>query len=222
MSLRKLAIGLMVTLAVAGVTATNASANWEIEGKALANGQSENITFEAFEKFDLNSKVAGATLTLTGTSFTCFGICSVDQNGVIDDTFGIVRLGGVTVDNPTGCSAGTELTTNKLKGELIMDPEGGEVTFLKLVPETGEAFFTIKLSGATCALDGVEVPVKGSIAARFSNTGVSAVEQSLTFSAAEQTTGGGSLKVGKEAATLTGKAITKLSGSNAGKKWGGK
>jgi hypothetical protein len=215
-------MGLMVTLCVAAATAGSASANWEIEGKALSNGQSEEITFEAFEKFDLTTKVAGATLTLTGTSFICFGICSVDQNGVIDDTFGIVRLGGVTVDNPAGCSAGSELTTNKLKGELIMDPGGGEATFLKLVPETGEAFFTIKLSGATCALAGVEVPVKGSITGRLSNTGVSVLEQPITFGSTEQVTGGGSLKVGKEAATLTGKAIAKLSGANVGKKWGGK
>jgi hypothetical protein len=221
MSFRKLLCGLVAIVVLGAIAAGVASANWEIEGKPFAEGQEQEVTYAiaAGNTYDLNSKVAGVNVTLTGTGFSCFGFCKVDQNGVIDDTFGKVKLTGGSVDEPKGCSVPAELVTNTLKGEIKMDPSGGEATFLKLAPESGETLVEIEFTGGTCALAGVKVPLKGTLTGRWNNTGVSAVEQPITFSAAEQTTGGGVLKLGKEAATFTTKVVTKLSGANAGKKW---
>jgi hypothetical protein len=196
----------------------SASANWAIEGKALSSGQKESVAVSATGNFDFTTKVLGTTLTVTATSVTCSGTCTIDQAGTVELIEGNLSFGGMTIDTPSGCKIPSSITTNALTGELIMDPSGGTATFVKFRPTSGETIFSMTIS--ECAAAGT-YPLKGTFAGRMNNTGVSATSQPFTFNAAEQTTGGGALKVGVEAATMTGGLAMKLSGSNVGKGWSG-
>jgi hypothetical protein len=91
-----------------------------------------------------------------------------------------------------------------------MDPSGGEATFVSFAPASGSTLAEIPISGATCPLAGTTGKFKGSLTGRSNNTGVEVENQPLVFSAAEQTTGGGSATIGTEPATLTGTMIAKL------------
>jgi hypothetical protein len=195
-----------------------ASAKWAIEGKTFSELQSEDVNIFATETFTINSKVLGTSFSLTARSVGCSGFCSIDQRGSVDHAEGKLTLSELTVDSPVGCKVNGPITSFGLTGELLMDPGGGSATFMKLFPEGGETLMEVVLTG--CAAAGT-YPVKGTITGRTNDTAVSAVTQPITFSAAEQTTGGGALKVGKEAATMSGKLRVQLSGLGAGKSWSG-
>jgi hypothetical protein len=226
MKLRKLGAAVLACMAVAAVFASAASANWEIEGKSQASGFTETVKIDGGHTI-LHGTVLGTTVELTSTSFECTAgvTCEIDQAGTVEHSSGQLTFTGVKVLQPSGCSVASELKTSPLTDELIMDPSGGTATFDKFFTDKnakGEEvpFIEITLTGS-CAIAGTPFPVKGTVTARANNTGVSAVGQPLTFSAAEQTTGGGSLLLGKSPATLTGSATNTLSGINVGKPWGG-
>jgi hypothetical protein len=150
-------------------------------------------------------------------------VCEINSEGGKDHGAGALTFTGVSVVEPAGCTVASELTTNPLTDELIMDPSGGTATFDKFLTDKNAEgkevpFITIKVSG--CAAAG-SYPVKGTQVGRTNDTGVSAASQPLTFNATEQKTGGGTLSLGSETATLTGSATNTLSGANAGKPWGG-
>jgi len=212
-----IALALVLALAAAGV----AKANWEIEGKSIVNGFSESVTMAAEGTYDIAYVWSGHEYTLTATGMSCSS-CLINQSGTAEIFDGTFSFTGVTFDKPGGCSIpGGTITTKPLKGELIMDPEGGAATFIKFTPTVGETFMEFPVSGETCLAGGLKFIVKGSLAGRFSETGASAAAQPIAFSAAEEATAGASLKVG-EPMTITGKSLIKLSGANAGKSWEGK
>jgi hypothetical protein len=212
---KKIGLVLIACLALAAFSASASQAAWKIGSTELTNGQSETVSVSGGE-FTLSSKVLGAEFVLKATGLTCSGTCAIDQAGTVDHSSGKLAFTGVTVSKPTGCTVASTLTTNSLVDELIMD--GSTVTFDKFKPASGEVFIEIGVTG--CAAEGT-YPVKGTVTGRTSNTGVAAVSQALTFNAAEQTTGGGSLKLGKETATLVGSATNALSGPNFGASWSG-
>jgi hypothetical protein len=231
MKLRKLGVALLACMAVAAVFASAASAAWEVEGKAQANGFTETVKVAATSNFTLVGTFLGTAVELEATGLECAKgvVCEITQNGATDASSGQLTFTGVKVVKPTGCSVATELTTNPLTDKLIMDKTAGSTStfdeFFTDKKKEGEKevevpFIEITLTG-TCAIAGTPFPVKGTVTGLTNNTGVSAVNQPLTFSAANQTTGGGSLVLGKGAATLTGSATNTLSGVNAGKPWGG-
>jgi hypothetical protein len=221
MKLKKLGLVLVAILALAAVVAGSAQANWEIEGKAFTEGQKEKVSVEATETFTLKSKILGSEFVLTASKLSCKeGVeCLIDQKGAVDHSSGVLSFSGLTVDKPAGCVVAGPINTLPLTDELIMDPSGGTATFDKFFPESGTTFVEIEVTG--CAAAG-KYPVTGTVTGLSNNTGVGAVSQPLTFSAANQTTGGGALKLGKEAAELSGKAVNKLAGANVGKVWSGK
>jgi hypothetical protein len=216
----------MTCMALAAALASSASANWEIEGKSQASGFTETVKV-AGGHFVLLGTFLGTTVRLTAASFECTAgkVCEISQTGTVDASSEQLTFTGVKVIEPSGCSAPTELTTNPLTDQLIMDSMAGSTaTFAKFFTDRlegiEEPFIEITLTG-TCAIAGTPFPVKGTVTALTNNTGVSAVSQSLTFSAASQTTGGGSLILGKAQATIGGTASITLSGTNPGKSWGG-
>jgi hypothetical protein len=202
-----------------------------VNGAALGLANKETVKVSG-GPFTLSSSVLGAAITLNATEVECDEAggttCQIDETNAkkeltTDHSAGRLVFTGVTVTSPAKCTvhsvgaANGTVTTEALTDEIIMDPSGGTATFDKFFPEEGETFVTLELTGAECTLAGVVAAVKGTVTGRTSNTGVAAVTQSITFNAAEQATGGGVLKLGKEAATLTGVANNKLSGPNAGK-----
>ena len=220
MNYRKIGVAFTICMVLSLVSAGSAQANWEIEGKSFSSGQMEDVSIQSSEGYDLDTTVVGLHLTITATGVHCTGTCTIDESGNVELVDGKLEFTGMTVDTPAGCTIPSTMTTRTLSAELIMDPGGGTATFLRWKPATGETIAEFELGG-TCALAGTPLRIKGTITSRLNNTGVSAVEQPATFSFAEQTTGGGSLKAGKEVATLTGKLGIKLSGANAAKKWSG-
>jgi hypothetical protein len=224
MKLKKLMAAFVACLALAAVSATAAQAAWEVEGVGQASGFTETVSIAKSENFTLTGKFLGSEVVLTATGLSCAtgATCEITQEGTKDASSGKLTFSGVSVDKPAGCTAPETLTTESLVDELIMDPSGGTATFDKFIPKAGAtaAFIEITLTG-TCAIAGTPFPVKGTVTGLTENTKVSLVSQPVSFSAANQTTGGGSLLLGKEAATLAGKATNTLSGVNAGKKWGG-
>ena len=209
MRARKLGVVLVAVLAMTAVAASAANASeWYIGATKLSG--SESVKVEASEKFTLESQVLGANFKFTATTLECEG-CTISNPGA--KSAGKLSFTGLTVDEPAGCSVASPITTNALVDEVIMDPSGGEATFDKFTPAEGTTFVNIKITG--CAAAGT-YPVKGTVTGRSNNTGVAAVKQPLTFSAAEQTTGGGSLIFWSKAATLTGKTLTNLSGAHVG------
>ena len=209
MRARNFGVVLVAVLAMTAVAASAANASeWYIGATKLSG--SESVKLKAAEKFTLESKVLGANFRFTATTLECEG-CTISNPGA--KSAGVLSFSGISVDEPTGCSVASPIRTNALVDEVIMNPSGGEATFDKFTPAEGTTFVTIKITG--CAAAG-SYPLKGSFTGRTNNTGVAAVEQPITFNAAEQATGGGILTWGPQPANLTGKALSSLSGANAG------
>lgn len=100
-----------------------------------------------------------------------------------------------------------------------MHPGGGSATFDEFAPETGTTFVTLEFTGDECVLDGLSLPLSGTVTGRIANTGVSLTDQSINFNKTEQNTGGGSLTAGGGVAYLTGAAHMILTGANADAKF---
>jgi hypothetical protein len=184
-------------------------ATWKVAGAGFTGNKA--ITVSSPAGFTLTSKILGAEIVMKATGAECAiaGTCNIV--GGTSEATGALKLTGVTFTTPSTCSVtGGSITTAAMKANVIMDPSGGEATFLEFVPASGTTFFELPISGATCPLAGNTVKFKGSFTARSNKTGVEVAEQPLVFSAAEQATGGGSFTVGAEAATLTGTMIAKL------------
>jgi hypothetical protein len=208
MRFRKIALALVACLALTAVAANAAqAATWKVAGAGFTGNKA--ITVSSPAGFTLTSKVLGAEVVLKATGLECSGTCNIV--GGTSEATGALKYTGVTFTTPSTCAVtGGSITTTALKANVIMDPSGGEATFVSFAPASGTTFAEIPISGASCPLAGNTVKVKGIATGRSNNTGVEVAEQPLVFSAAEQTTGGGSLTLGTETATLAGTAINKL------------
>jgi hypothetical protein len=112
----------------------------------------------------------------------------------------------VSVVKPVGCSTNATLTTALLSTQVYME---GTTSYDRFAPTSGTTFVNVPLSG--CAAAG-SYPVKGTDFGRSPNaTGVESAHQKLEFSGAINTTAGGGLTLGTEAATLSGEAENTLS-----------
>jgi hypothetical protein len=194
-----------------------------------------------------HSEILATKITVTATGVSCVA-CTITGGGV--KSGGRLKLTGLTVDlnnvaEPNcGIGAANEIETVLLKGEIIMDPTvaGSTAVFEKLEPAAGAFLFKLKPTGAQCPLNGEEPEVKGSLCGesvktfvpnvfaprKTSETGKKIgeagneedVEQTLLFGAAQQTTGGCELKLGKKEAQFTGAIDSALTGGSLGKSFG--
>jgi len=176
-----------------------------------------------------SSSVLGIPVALTAEGIDCLEKAGSTNPATIDNTTspnhseGVLTFTEVTVETPTTCtvsgsaqSMGVDLTTNALTDTVIMDPSNkvNGPTYDKFFPETtGGAFIEIEFTGASCPFANVKAPVKGTAcgeAVSTSNTttptptGTQQAVQTLTFGAAQQSTGGCALTLGTAAATLSG------------------
>jgi hypothetical protein len=214
MRFRKIAMALVACLALTAFVANAAqAATWKVAGAGFTGNKA--ITVSSPGGFTLTSHVLGAEVVLNATGLECATSCNL-VGGTAEAT-GALKYTGVTFTTPSTCVVtGGSITTVALKANVIMDATPpGEATFVSFAPVSGTTFAEIPISGATCPLAGNTVKVKGTATGRSKNTGVELAEQPLVFSAAEQTTGGGSLTLGTETATLAGTAINNLTGSTS-------
>lgn len=212
---------LLAALVVAAFAAsTSGAAVWEIGTTKFTNGQSESVTTKAKTNFTLESKVAGTAVKLTATGVECVE-CSIDQIGTGESGqahgSGKFKFTGVSISEPAGCTVPSTITTNTITRTTLII-KSTPTTYTTLHTHEESPFFTLSVSG--CALAG-SYPVKGTLAGMTNATGVLAAEQPVAFSAANQKAIGASLTIGKEAATLTGEALVRLSGVNVGKEYRG-
>lgn len=158
--------------------------------------------------------VAGQTVELGSTGMNCSG-CVIENSGGTAVGSGKLEFTGVTVLKPANCSVTSTITSNALK--IKADYMISSADYILFEPSAGveTGFATVELTGASCVIKSAIVP-KGTLFVKAQNaTGIQAAEQRVNSSAAINSEAGGTLRVGSEAASLTGEAKFELSGGGA-------
>jgi hypothetical protein len=224
MRLKKLGAALVAAAALGAIVASSASAaamtedvTWRegFEGTTPL-GPKTTVKATQIETSTFATKVSGTEIVLHGTGVACVG-CKIENSGGTAVGSGAMKFTGVTVEKPAKCTTTETIETKALSlqadwmgsfTEKIGKIEITEPTFfnyIKLVPTAGEefGFATFSLTGAECPLKTTITP-KGSVFVESVNsTGVQAAIQRVNSSGTINSTAGGSLHVGSEAATLT-------------------
>jgi hypothetical protein len=224
-SKRILGVALMVTALMSAFGASQAFAahsgnQWKVGTTLLTNGQTEGVVPAlASSTATLTGTVQNKTFKMTATGLKCAtgATCQIKQ--VIEgevakaQATGKLSFTGITVSEPAGCSAASELTTNNLVAEVI---KVGSTTYVKFSPESGTTFANVTLTGCAVA---ETYPVKGSVCAETNPLETMAVHQKALFSEAINTAGcgAGSLTLGGKAAVISGEATNTLAGEQS---WG--
>lgn len=198
---------------------------------------------------------AKTPVVLSATGIDCInnagtgenGTATITQNSNMAEDEGRLRFTNVKVVSPPNCQikgisvadpVGT-VTTNALKSQLQEETVGGVTTvFDKFEPAvSGGAFVEIKIekSGTelACAVSGsysakgtaFGEAVKDVAGTEKAPTGFEAAGQALTFSKGIEETAGGTLTLGGNAASITGRVVNELYTTESppkpnGKKWG--
>jgi hypothetical protein len=213
MSIKKLGLALVVVVAFAGImassafaTATASKGHWVVGGAKLSGSKTVTCAkATGAANFVLAGKVLGTPVELQATGVECVE-STISNPGEFAVDAGKLKFTGVTVTNPVGCSTTSTLTTAALSTQVYME---GTTSYDRFAPTSGTTFVNVPLTG--CAAAG-SYPVKGTDFGRSPNlTGVEKEHQKLEFSGAINTTAGGGLTLGTEAATLSGEAENTLS-----------
>jgi len=202
--------------------AAHSGNQWVVDGTALGNGEFETVTPSLMSaKAALTSKVQNQSFKLTATGLKCgvLSLCQIKQ--VIEGEAahakieGKLTFTGVSIDEPTGCSVATEITTTELVAEVITVTG---TAYVKFSPKSGTTLANITITGCAVA---ETYPVKGSVCAETWSLGTETALQRAAFSEFinNRSCGPGSLKVGAEPAVITGEATYRLPGELS---WGAK
>ena len=215
MSLKRLGIALVASLALAAVfassafaTATTTKSFWREAGTKLSSGTTKAVKCTASTPFIFKFSVAGE-IEIEAQKLECPSGDVIKQEGEQAIATGTLKFSGLTVMKPAGCKTNASITTKPLTAKTFME---GATTYERFAPTEGEVFANVPLT--ECAAEGT-YPAKGNVFGQAGNpTGTEAVNQPLTFSGAINTTAGGALTLGTNAATISGKANNEL-GSGA-------
>jgi hypothetical protein len=220
MRFRKIALALFACMALGAIVANAAQAatEWTLETKKPLASETVKVSTKAGDPTLtlIGETKGGLKVHLTSTGVSCSGTCTISGAGHSE---GKLLFSGMTVMEPASCEiAGGAVTTNLLVDNLKMD---GTVVLDIFEPKTGTTFTEIEFTGAKCPVAELIVPISGKV------TGVSGdatetyiKDQILTFSAANQTTGGTALTIGGGTASISGVAHNELSGTNKEAKFG--
>jgi hypothetical protein len=230
---RLLLLSLAAVLAVAGVSASTASAKisfeWFVGGNLLKEKETREFDVNNDGKtFDFHSKLLGINILLLSNSISVKkgAIIIGGKPGTNEET---VVFNGVTVDPPLSkCVAETGGISNPTPGVIetkplkteIVEGENGEVLIL-FTPKEGTTFVEIlflnKSATEECAANGAKAPVTGSILGLPLPQRVEVLRQNLVFEAAEHNffLSSGALNTaglvfGTEPATLSGLTLILL------------
>ena len=215
MRVKKLGIAFIVIAAVSATlagsafagTAVTEAATWvkteSGSAKVIAEEGVKCRQTEKAEPFVLKSKVLGSPVELTATGISCSGM-KVKTTGSGESSMAIAEgqltFEGISVMHPESCKTPATNTTNTVVADLQMNSAVPTKSFLKLSAKSGETIATVKLEG--CGAAG-SYPLKGTLVADATEkTGEHQVLQE--FAGNETTHAMSSLKLGSEAATLTG------------------
>jgi len=215
MTVKKLAVALLATLALAAVIASTAAAHpaletngfWYKNGTKIAAGVKEPITCTNTGNFVLEGHTVDILGTLPfkaqATGLSCPGGKIFNQSSKAG-MIGSLRFTGVTgIEPPCEISHGV-IQTEAIKGQVWMQ-ESTAKALLRIAPASGTLLAEIGI-GNGCALNELH-PLKGVIFAEFTNvTFTSALTQPLLFSGPINATAGGALTLDGDPATLTGAA----------------
>ncbi|HUN77285.1 MAG TPA: hypothetical protein VMU32_00005 [Solirubrobacteraceae bacterium] len=180
-------------------SASAATAGWMVNGKLLAANETKNIALGTVvdESFILHVPLAGLEITCKGLNIQGGMIIGTNKN--LEKSLAFTEC---TAGNGN-CSIGQkEIATVPLSSEATLDSENTLAVNISFTPETGTIFATIKFEGSTCALLGVKA-VTGSASA-LAPTGQDEKQVQLLSSTSK------SLKVGTDAAEITGSALLEL------------
>jgi hypothetical protein len=181
---------------------------WERGEFALSTPASVLCAKRGTGAFRLNGSVLGATTELAASGVQCIG-STISNTTVAGENMAVdagrLRLTGVTVLKPAGCTVAETLETEPLSTRLQMDTAGEGVTYDRFEP-TGGLFLSLKISG--CAIAGT-YPLEGFFYGQALNaTGTLAANQPLVFDAT--TNGFGGLKLGGKPAGIAGELNVEL------------
>jgi len=212
MSVKRLGIALVASLALAAVfassafaTATTTKSFWREAGTKLSSGTTKAVKCSAGASFILKGTVAGAETEIKAAKLECPSGDVIKQEGEQAIATGTLKFSELTVLKPAGCKTNASITTKALTAKTFME---GTTTYERFAPTEGEVFANVPLT--ECAAEGT-YPAKGNVFGQASNpTGTEAANQPLTFSGAINTTAGGSLTLGTNAATISGVANNEL------------
>jgi hypothetical protein len=241
MGFKKIALALFACLAL-GAFAANAAqaAEWTV---AKAGGGSERLAgpekvechkHSSSETLKITTKFLGSPVEITAKQIDCVEATIDTTAGGVAHSKGKLTFTEVSVDKPALCHLPSDLTTEVLTDEVIMDPTAGSNTVAdKFFPEVaGGGILTLTFEGAECPVAGTPVPVKGTLCGEsvHTNTAGTAFEMNLTgelrtpqtllFGEAQQSTFGCEMRAGNEKIFLFGAVDTVLAGANVGKAFG--
>jgi hypothetical protein len=226
MRLRKLGAALVVIAALGIVlasssfaAATTTDVKWYTGSPGTELSASETVSAKQAGTGTLTTTIAGTAVKLSATGTECVE-CKIENSGGTAVGSGKLTFTGVTVVEPAKCTTSASITTKALT--IQSDWMIGTTNYIKFFPSAGEAtaLTTVELAGSGCALAGL-YKVTGTVFAQSVNsTGTSAATQAFKTSGTINSTAGGSLKMGENAATLTTEAAFKLSGTKAGAVFG--
>jgi hypothetical protein len=230
MSLKKLGLVALMVTALFAVFAGNSfgattlvtkKAVWNNSGTAFGSTEASGKTPKCSIKSStlaLKGTILSSEAELTATGVSCSG--KLWNEGTGESTMavgkGTLSFTGITVSKPAGCKLNGEangsakLTTESLTIDVQMHAVSGVETSKPVVvfKPVGEKFATIKLTG--CAAEGSYKVTGSTLGEASNNTGVSAVNQPLTFNTT--TNEAGSLILAGNPATITGEANNELTG----------
>jgi len=221
MSVKKFALALFATLALAAAAAGPAAAHpgvetssyWYKDGVKLA-GVKEPITCASTGSFTLEGHTVDVLGTLpfklSATGLSCPGAKIANQGNHALMT-GALKLTGVKGIEPACEINHGTILTEPIKGQVWME-EGTSKPLLRLVPASGTLFAEI-VPLAGCALS-EDHPLDGAIFVEFTSaTATSAATQQLVFSGPINATASGvsnALTLDGDPASLTGSASISL------------
>jgi hypothetical protein len=218
MSLKRLGVALVASLALAAVfasssfaTASTVTGTWKVAGTALTSGETREFKCSAAEEFVITATVAGAATEIKASTLECPSGDVIKQESTHAIATGTLKFSGLTVVKPAGCSTSASITTKAVTAKIY---EEGATVYERFEPTAGETgtFASIPLTG--CSAENT-YPVKGTVFGQSSNaTGTEAANQPLTFSEAIQTAAGGSLTWGTNGGQIKGKANNELVDGN--------
>jgi hypothetical protein len=215
---------------IAALTASNASATavtvtgklWHVASLApLGEGKSTGIKCgpETGATLKLEGTVGSEAVKLSATGIKCSGATLFNEYiggvGHAAKGEGKVTFTGVSLIEPSGCAAPTEITTNILKSETYMGGSGSKEeerkAYDEFEPAAGPAgtFATISITGS-CAAAGNRI-IKGFVLGKFEDaTGVQSKKHVLEFSPTIDSETGDALTLAGNVAHLDGKVNLEL------------
>jgi hypothetical protein len=212
-ALKILGMAVMAALAISTLASATASATtWTVENGAVP--QEVQMTLKVGTTATLEGTLLGQNFVLTASALSSTawggvaGDATIYQEGAVAKAKGRLSFSGLTVDKPAGCTVTSPIVTKDLTAEVV-DHTGNTHGFVKFFPEAGAGttFAGITIKG--CAIAGTYL-LKGTVYGEGNEWGTMAAEQPLVFNPTINTTLGGSLTLGTNAAKLTVETVNHL------------